>query len=576
MEYEVALQQLLTVYALQKKSGDNKIHITTDLLAAIYLTTSKHKKALEFAIASIDYSRKTGDSLFIVNYYLRLGAIYFEMHNPEKAYYYFNKALSVMVHSKKNRAMAVSLLGGIVNCLIEQNKTKEAYDFFSRELKKYPAVDAYSTQQVNMSYLNLQYNLKQYKEAEKTLIKAIKPDTSYSFMLYDRMYVFTIGAGVYLQLKQYDKAGWYADSAYTMAKEVNSKSNLKDITFTLYKLELAKGNYPAALGYYENYKNYSDSIQQEIFDKRTIELGVKYETDQKNSQLQFLSIEATLHKNALKQGKVLRNFMIAASLLLLLLLLLIFNRYRVKQRANKLLQEKQDEINLQNQQLEKMVHEEKKITAEKDKLLQEKEWLMKEINHRVKNNLQVVMSLLNTQSAYLKDEAALNAIQESQHRVHAISLIHRKLYQSDRQLTTIDMAAYIKEVTDYLADSLDPQNRIRFGLFIEPIQLDVAQAVPTGLIINEAVTNAVKYAFSGGRTAQININMFKKANGMLELAIQDNGTGLPPGFNWRQTDSLGMNLMQGLCKQLDGEFDVLQQDGLTIKISFEPAKVLNQ
>ncbi len=93
---------------------------------------------------------------------------------------------------------------------------------------------------------------------------------------------------------------------------------------------------------------------------------------------------------------------------------------------------------------------------------------MKEINHRVKNNLQVVMSLLNTQSIYLKDEVALNAIHESRHRVHAISLIHRKLYQSDQQLTTIDMSVYIKEVTEYLADSLDTQNNIKFGFFYRP------------------------------------------------------------------------------------------------------------
>jgi two-component sensor histidine kinase len=261
---------------------------------------------------------------------------------------------------------------------------------------------------------------------------------------------------------------------------------------------------------------------------------------------------------------------------LLLLLLLIFNRYRVKQKANKLLQEKQDEINWQNQQLEKMVAEEKMITAEKDKLLQEKEWLMKEINHRVKNNLQVVMSLLNTQSAYLQDEAALNAIQESRHRVHAISLIHRKLYQSDQQLTTIDMANYIEDVTEYLADSLDTQHHIQFGLFIDPIELDVTQAVPTGLIINEAVTNAAKYAFPEDRKGQIIISMHKNVNGAIELTIQDNGIGLPPDFDWQQSESLGMSLMQGLCNQLDGQFNLIQHNGITIKITFEPAKSLKQ
>ncbi len=219
-----------------------------------------------------------------------------------------------------------------------------------------------------------------------------------------------------------------------------------------------------------------------------------------------------------------------------------------------------------------MVWEEKKITDEKDKLLKEKEWLMREINHRVKNNLQVVMSLLNTQGAYLKDETALNAIHASQHRVHAISLIHRKLYQTDHLLTVIDMAVYIKEIAEYLADSLDADRQINFSLDIDPIELDVAQAVPTGLIINEAVTNAVKYAFPGKSAGQIRIRLGKMPAGNMELMICDNGIGLPAHFNWQDTESLGMSLMQGLCKQLDGHFEVLDTNGLTIKISFVPAQ----
>ncbi|HEX6431835.1 MAG TPA: sensor histidine kinase, partial [Niastella sp.] len=188
----------------------------------------------------------------------------------------------------------------------------------------------------------------------------------------------------------------------------------------------------------------------------------------------------------------------------------------------------------------------------------------------------VVMSLLNTQTAYLKDEAALNAIHESRHRVHVISLIHRKLYQSDHQLTVIDMSAYIKEVTEYLVDSLNAGHRIKFGLFIDPVALDVAQAVPTGLIINEAVTNAVKYAFPHGRKGQINIHMYKTRAGYIELHISDDGIGFPDNFDWQHTNSFGMNLMRGLSKQLDGTFEVLQTNGVTISITFEPAKSLNQ
>lgn len=159
---------------------------------------------------------------------------------------------------------------------------------------------------------------------------------------------------------------------------------------------------------------------------------------------------------------------------------LIYNRYRLKRRSNLVLEQKQGEINAQNELLRK--------------ILNEKEWLLREIHHRVKNNLQIVISLLNTQSAYLDNEDALVAIRNSQNRMHAMSLIHQKLYQSDN-LAEIDMKWYIKELVDYMIECFGTDNKIQFTLETEAIKLDVAQAVPLGLILNEAISNVIKYAF---------------------------------------------------------------------------------
>src|SRR5690606_4720811 len=144
------------------------------------------------------------------------------------------------------------------------------------------------------------------------------------------------------------------------------------------------------------------------------------------------------------------------------------------------LQDQQQQINQKNQDLEQ--------------LLVEKERLLKEIHHRVKNNLQIVMSLLNSQVASLQDKAALSAIQDSQNRVQAMALIHQKLYQTEG-VARIPMNAYIEEVVDYLQDSYALSRQVSFKLFIEPMELDVNLAVPLGLIINEAITNTFKYAF---------------------------------------------------------------------------------
>jgi two-component sensor histidine kinase len=201
--------------------------------------------------------------------------------------------------------------------------------------------------------------------------------------------------------------------------------------------------------------------------------------------------------------------LIGGGILLLVLLGVVYNRYRLKQRSNRqlqaqqqalqtqhqelqfqknALQAQQQEINKKNERLSQLLGEKDSLLGEKDQLLEEKERLLKEINHRVKNNLQVVMSLLNWKADALQDKAALSAIQESQHRVQAIAFIYQKLYQSEG-VARIPMHDYIEEVVAYLHESYCLDQQVRFCVEVEPIELDVTQAVPLGLIINEGITN---------------------------------------------------------------------------------------
>ena len=200
-------------------------------------------------------------------------------------------------------------------------------------------------------------------------------------------------------------------------------------------------------------------------------------------------------------------------------------------------------------------------------MLNEKEWLLKEIHHRVKNNLQIVMSLLNSQSAYINNDAALTAIHDSQHRVHAMSLIHQKLYNSEN-LSTINMRVYIRELVLYLKDSFDAGKRIRFDLNIEPLELDVSQAVPLGLILNEAITNSIKYAFPGNMEGVITISLSNTNLDNYLLTISDNGIGMPVHVKDKKPGSLGMSLMKGLSEDIDGTFSIENNNGTIIKISF--------
>ncbi len=215
----------------------------------------------------------------------------------------------------------------------------------------------------------------------------------------------------------------------------------------------------------------------------------------------------------------------------------------------------------------------RKQLTEKNSLLEEKEWLVKEIHHRVKNNLQIVISLLSTQSKYLDNEEAVAAISESRHRMQAMSLIHQKLYQSENT-TSVNMQTYITELSDYLKTSFNNGKEINFLSNVDEILLDISQAIPIGLILNEVITNAIKYAFEGREAGNIQIKMLCIDGSKILLEIKDNGVGLPDDFNIQISDSMGMRLMKGLVKQINGNLFIANDSGVKLVIDFKAENTL--
>jgi two-component sensor histidine kinase len=198
-------------------------------------------------------------------------------------------------------------------------------------------------------------------------------------------------------------------------------------------------------------------------------------------------------------------------------------------------------------------------------LAREKEWLLQEVHHRVKNNLHTVIGLLESQAAYLEDDA-LKANEISKHRIYAMSLIHQQLYKA-AHIKTIDMSVYLPELLDYLRESFGIARTIRFQLAIERLKLGVSQALPIGLIVNEAVTNAIRYAFPPGRSGTISVSMHQ-ANDKISLDIADDGVGIDPVVINAESTSLGMKLMNGLTEDIDGEIRFTNENGTKITIVF--------
>jgi len=188
--------------------------------------------------------------------------------------------------------------------------------------------------------------------------------------------------------------------------------------------------------------------------------------------------------------------------------------------------------------------------------------LLKELHHRVKNNLQILSSLLSLQSQQLTDDTAIKAVKSSESRINAMALIHRKLYTVD-QNRTVDIKEYITELIEYLVYSYGYHERnFRLDLDIRDIHIDVDKAIPLGLILNELISNAFKHAYQNEPNPHLVVNLAYPEMNKLDICIQDNGAGMP-AVDERQRKTFGMKIVSTLIKELKGSLNVETQNGTT-------------
>jgi len=200
--------------------------------------------------------------------------------------------------------------------------------------------------------------------------------------------------------------------------------------------------------------------------------------------------------------------------------------------------------------------------------LKEKEILLREIHHRVKNNLQTISSLLDLQVESIKDSAALEAFRSSQSRIKSMALIHERLYKSE-DLSRIKAQEYINNLTDYLEATYDSQaGNIKLKTNVQNILLNVDTAIPCGLIINELVSNSMKYAFPGEQAGTIEVSLLVCSNNIISLSIKDDGIGIPAEITIENSASLGLQLVHLLAKQISGALKTERKNGTCVEIMF--------
>lgn len=518
-------------------------------------------------------------------YYFTLGVAYYNKRQFGQALVYHQKCVDIAAKLNDHEMYNLGV-HEILTCYINLKKYQTAIVYLKKTYQKFPQKTVIEESMFLSAEMKLYNHTKNNASAEKMIPRfkkilllvrdGIPEESKKNYYAMDN-FIATYDPlpKHYLLTRQWFKLAnelTMLEALPTGKMSVLSKMTIYQHRF---KVDSAKGEFLAALKGFQRIKIIKDSLTNIATSKQISELETKYLSVQKDKKIQELNNQSAIQKNNLEKIHQQRNITLAGVLVGFLLAGILYFAYRSKQRSNFKLKNKQEEINIQNTSLSFLLNEKEKLLQDKDNLLErqqdlltEKEWLLREVHHRVKNNLQIVMSLLYTQSAYLQNTDARDAIRDSQNRVQAISIIHQKLY-SKSNVATIVMADYITDLVRYLYTCYDCGNRkIRFQENLDQVNLDISQAVPMGLILNEAITNCIKYAFdkTGG---EILINANLSAPETITLLISDNGKGLPTNFDLTETSSLGMEMMKALSKQLGGTFEIKNGPGVNVLVIFK-------
>lgn len=491
-DYEGALERFSQFREIALRLGNKSWEaIALGNISGIYDELNEFEKAIEYAQKTLQIHEEIGNDNGILNMLNNMGGTY-QRFDSEKA----EETYLLLFEKSKalnNEFYTIAGLIGLIRSNVYLNKPEKALKYAQESyelVKNYP--DGERLKNEVLYLLGQVYNdKKEYTTAQK-----------YSRAAIDGFEISGEKSGInYLQA-----LGVLYESAY-FSGDVHEAWAIRSLTDSLRQIR--------------NEKNQKEEIAAAEVKFRLREKELEYEAIQKEQELQITKAEG-------RQNLFLSLF---GGALLALFLGFIF--YRRIQKAKK-------ETEVQKELVEQS--------------LVEKEVLLKEIHHRVKNNLQIISSLLDEQARKASDNQVKKLMKEGQDRVQSMALIHQNLYESDN-LSGIDIKDYLVELTKNISQSQVGQKEVEIELNVDDSKLDIDTAIPIGLILNELITNSFKYAFKGKDLGKISIAFNKTSAKDFLVKVTDNGIGLPDDFDIRKAKSLGLNLVRGLVRQLEGTMD---------------------
>jgi two-component sensor histidine kinase len=502
-----------------------------------------YEEAVVYYTQSLELKRENKDTLGVGIGYGNLAIVFAIKGDYEVAAKYFNNALDIYQELGNEKMIHYTLLdlGGLYKDLGKYEKSiehvKKAQEYYLK---------TNGTSQFARSKYIMGCNYEELGKYKLALVEFKEAMAIYLDMGSKRRIAgcrLKI-SGMHFHMKQYALSLEMAKEALAMAQENNtagliirSYKQISDIYYHTKKYELA-------YDYRVKYDLLKDSIHSIEGENKILELEAKYENKLQKNQINDLEASNTIQELKIQEQRNQKIILIGLVVFILIVSSLVYNQYRVKKNNNELLKEKNSLIMAS---------------------LEEKEVLLREIHHRVKNNLQFVWSLLNLQTRHVKDKQTLETLNEGKNRVKTMALIHQKLYQADN-LKGIDIGQYIDNLTKNLFDTYHvDESKVKVLTDIDPMVLDIDTALPLGLIMNELITNSLKYAFKGVENGELEIKL-KKQDQNLSLTVKDNGKGMTEKPDLDALETFGLRLVQSLAKQLKAKVDIDVTSGTAVNL----------
>ena len=511
---------------------DYESHTLTDIAMAYYYR-GNYELALRNHLSALEKRKQFGEPKFIAQSYLNIGLVYRSRKDYENSIKFYKQSFEIKKQIQDEPGMLNTLLN-IGAAFQTEGNFDSAYVYslkalvLATELNKVKDIAA-ARENIAASLINL--------ERSAEAIKYLKlSDTS--SLSKDQLLTHCESFGdLFLQQRNTNEAiTWF------LAGLANAKSNGRTEAMEVFNRKLAacffiKNDYLKAYQFALISRQLSDTLLNQENSRQVNELTAVYENAEKETLIEKLNSANAVSLTEEKSRRTERNYFIFCSVLFGLLAAVAYKALKSNRTKNKIIQQS----------------------------LAEKEILLREIHHRVKNNLQIVSSLLSLQSNYIKDEKALDAVKDSRNRVHSMGLIHQHLYQ-EQDVTSIDVQEYMAQLADNLFQSYNINGEnVVLEKKIAPIKLDIDTLIPIGLIMNELLTNCLKYAFPAGRKGKINL-LLQEVENRLQLSVYDDGEGLPNDFNTKGKASFGHSMIDAFLMKLDGEMKINSDGGTKVDI----------